>query len=227
MAIVFLRTVIIFFSLVLFMRILGKRQMGELELSELVVSVLIANLASMPLQDIGIPLMNGLIPIVVLFSCELIISGLTIRSIKLRALIWGKPCMLIRNGKILQDQMKVCRFTVDELTEELRGKDVTDISTVKYAILETDGTLNAILYDAEKPPTAADMNLAPKDLGYPYVVIDEGRVMSDNLRRAGKNRAWLQKELASRGAARPEDVYLLIAYETGEVYFAAMEPKKK
>ena len=112
MAIIFFRTLIIFSTLLLLMRILGKRQMGELEPSELVVSVLIADLASMPLQDIGIPLLNGLVPIVILFACELIIAGLTMRSVKLRAVICGKPCMLIKNGKIIQENMRVCRFTV-------------------------------------------------------------------------------------------------------------------
>ena len=123
------RTIIIFTVLLLCMRILGKRQLGELELSELVVSVLVADLASLPLQDIGIPLMNGL------FCLELILSGVTLRSQKLRAALFGKPCFLIEKGTINQKEMHRCRFSVDELTEELRRQSVTDLSTVEYAIL--------------------------------------------------------------------------------------------
>ena len=226
MAILFFRTVIIFVTLIVLMRILGKRQMGELELSELVVSVLIADLAALPLQDIGIPMMNGLIPILILFACELILAGLTMRSVKMRALICGTPCMLIRDGQILQEQMRLCRFTVDELTEELRSKDIIDISQVKYAILETDGTLNTILFAQDTPPTARQLGLACSDPGYPYIVIDEGRVMSENLRLVGRDARWLAQELKSRGASSPEEVYIMIVYENGGVYYAAKERKK-
>lgn len=226
MAIVFFRTLIIFSTLLLLMRLLGKRQMGELEPSELVVSVLIADLASMPLQDIGIPLLNGLVPILILFACELIIAGLTMRSVKLRAIICGKPCMLIKNGKIIQKNMRVCRFTVDELTEELRGKDVSDISSVKYAILETNGVLNTVLYSSKMPPTAEDLGVNSPELGYPYVIIEEGRVLSENLRLSGHDGRWLEHELRSRGLSGPEFVYVMIAYDTGEVYFQGREYEK-
>lgn len=223
MAIVFFRTIIIFSTLLLLMRILGKRQMGELEPSELVVSVLIADLASMPLQDIGIPLLNGLVPIVILFSCELVISGVTMRSVKLRAVICGKPCMLIENGRIIQKNMRICRFTVDELTEELRSRDVSDISSVKYAVLETNGILNTVLYSSQMPPTAQQLGVRTAELGYPYIVIEEGRVLSENLRLSGHDDRWLEHELRQRGASGPESVYVMIAYGTGEVYFQGRE----
>ncbi|MGN1003170.1 MAG: DUF421 domain-containing protein [Oscillospiraceae bacterium] len=224
MAIVLFRTVILFVTLLILMRILGKRQMGELELSELVVSVLVADLASMPLQDIGIPLMNGLIPIVVLFCCELIISDAMLKSIKLRRLLCGKPCLLVKDGKIQQEEMKKCRFTVDELTEELRGRDITDISKVKFAILETDGTFNAILQPGEMPVTAAQMGVQATDDGYAVLVVEEGRLMSENLKLVGRNEAWLEKELQRRGVKSVRDVYALIVFSaTGKVYFQKRE----
>lgn len=226
MIIIFIRTLIIFASLIVFMRLLGKRQLGELELSELVVSVLIANMASMPLQDIGIPLMNGLLPVIVLFCCELILSGITLRSIKLRALICGKPCVLIKNGKIQQDTMHACRFTIDELTEELRGKGITDLSTVRYAILETDGTLNAVLYAEHQPATAGQLGLKSDELGYAYVVIEEGRVLGDNLKKSGRDIAWLKKQLSVRGIPSPHDVYVMIVYDGGQIYFAGKDGLK-
>lgn len=120
MAIILIRTFVLFFALLLAMRLLGKRQLGELELSELVVSVVIADLASNPLQDIGIPLLNGLLPILVLFCLELILSGVSLRSIKLRNLFYGKPSLLIQDGKIIQSAMRKNRFTLDELAEELQ-----------------------------------------------------------------------------------------------------------
>lgn len=225
-AIVLFRTIILFVTLLTLMRMLGKRQMGELELSELVVSVLVADLASMPLQDIGIPLLNGLIPILVLFCCELIISDATLKSVKLRKLLCGKPCMLVRDGMIQQSEMKKCRFTVDELTEELRSKDIADISKVKYAVLETDGTFNAILQPGERPVTAAQMGVSEEDDGYAVLVVEEGRLISENLKLVGRNRAWLDKELHSRGVKSVGDVYALIVFSaSGKVYFQKREVK--
>lgn len=223
MAIVFFRTVILFTSLLVIMRLLGKRQMGELELSEFVVSVLIADLAAMPLQDIGIPLLNGLLPITILFSCELIISGLTMRSIRFRSFLCGKPCVLIKDGRILQRQMRLCRFTVDELMEKLRGKDIDDISKVRCAVLETDGTLSTILFASESPVTASQLGIRCQETGYPYIVIDEGRVLLDNLKKLGLNERWLEKRLEERSSQGPEEVYLMIVYEDGSIYFAAKE----
>lgn len=223
MAILFFRTLIIFTMLLVLMRLLGKRQMGEMELSELVVSVLIADLAAMPIQDIGIPLINGIVPVLILFSCELIVSGLTVKSVRLRALLCGRPCMLIRNGKICQRDMRRCRFTVDELAEELRGLGITDISTVQYAVLETDGTLSAIPFPENQPVTPRQLGLAASGPGYPFTVIDEGRVITRNLELCGKNEVWLRRELARRGVPGPERVYLMIVYDSGEIYFAEME----
>ena len=139
MAIVLLRTIIIYTTLLLCMRIMGKRQLGELELSEQGVSVLAADLASLPLQDVGIPLINGLLAILTLFCLELILSGLVLRFHRLRGLLFGRPCFLVEKGVINQKEMHRNRFTVDELTEELRRQSVTDVATVDYAVLETDG----------------------------------------------------------------------------------------
>lgn len=226
MTIVLLRTLIIFVSILVFMRGLGKRQLGELEISELVVSVLIADLAAIPLQDIGIPLLNGIVPIAALFACELILSGIAAKSVKLRALLFGRPCMLVKNGVIQQDAMRRCRFTVDELAEELRGSGILDISAVRYAVLETDGSLSIILSAADSPATAGQLGLDVSDAGYPCIVIDEGRVMSDNLRALGLDERWLEKELKNRGASSPKDVYIMAVYDSGRIFYAEKERKK-
>ena len=226
MAIVIFRTLIIFTVLLLCMRILGKRQLGELELSELVVSVLVADLASLPLQDIGIPLMNGLVSILTLFCLELILSGVMLRSEKLRSALFGKPCFLIEKGKINQEEMHRCRFSVDELTEELRAQSVTDLSTVEYAILETDGTLNVILTPAERPVTAGQLHCTAPETGYPYILISDGTILRDNLRKCGKSEEWLRAECRRQGAKTPEQVFLLTCDKAGNVYFAKREKSK-
>jgi uncharacterized membrane protein YcaP (DUF421 family) len=129
------------------MRFMGKRQLAQLELSELVVAILIADLASHPLQDVGIPLTNGIIPVLVLLCGEILISGAAMKSKKFRDLVWGKPSVLVENGKIVMRELRSNRLSMDELAESLRKKNIFDLANVRYAILETDGTINAVPYE--------------------------------------------------------------------------------
>lgn len=220
MWILILKTAAVFFLLLLLMRLLGKRQLGELELSELVVSILAADLAAVPLQAPELPLRYGLVPLATLFLCELLLSWLTAKSIPLRKLLCGKPCFLIREGEICQDSMRKCRLTVDELAEELRGKDVADPAEVQYAVLETDGSLNVILYPDRRPLTPRDMNLHTENDGYATVLIEEGHLLRSNLRAVGKDEKWLKRELTRRGCGSVRQVYVLILFQSGKIYFA-------
>lgn len=223
MAIVLIRTLIVYLALLLTMRLLGKRQLGEMELSEFVVAALIADLAAHPLQDIGIPMINGLIPILTLFCCEVLVSGLSLKHIRLRSLLFGNPSVLISHGTIDQREMKKNRFTLDELMEELRSRGVLDISKVEYAILETDGRLSVLPYAAEKPVTAAQMGLSVPDESYPCVVISDGRVLDGNLRRCGLSTTWMRRYLAEQKIRGAEDVFLMTVNTAGQVYLAKKE----
>ena len=107
--------------------------------------------------------------------------------------------------------------------EELRMKGVTDISTVKYAILETNGQISVLPYSDQKPPIAADVNIQTTESGLPLVIINDGRVLEHNLKTRGYDEAWLGKQLQAHGAKTPKEVYLLTADEGGRVYFAAKE----
>ena len=223
MAIVILRTAIIYFTLLAAMRIMGKRQLGEMELSEFVVASLIADLASHPLQDVGIPMTNGLVPILTLFCFEILIAGLSMKSIRLRTLLFGRPSILVRRGVIDQREMRSNRFTADELMQELRNQGMFDLSRVEYAILETDGQLNVIPYPAEQPPTAAQLGVAVPDGGCPLIVISEGRVIGKNLRALGRSDAWLREELQKKGHGEPQDIYLMTVNQSGQQYIAGKE----
>ncbi len=225
MAIVFFRTLIVFFALLFSMRLMGKRQLGELELSELVVAVLISNVAAHPLQDIGIPIMNGILPVIILLCCELIISGFIVKSVRFRAFICGKPSILISSGVIDQDEMKQNRFTLDELYEELRNQGVLDVSLVKYAVLETDGKLNLVMFPAERPVTASQMQIKVNDTGYPMIIVNNGRLIGENLKKCGKDRKWLDKKLERRKVKRVNDVYLMTLNAADQIYFLEAEGK--
>ena len=223
MAIVFIRTLIVYAALLLTMRLLGKRQLGEMELSEFVVAALIADLAAHPLQDIGIPMMNGLIPILTLFCCEVLIAGISLKHIRLRTLLFGKPSILISHGKIDQRELWKNRFTLDELMQEMRSQGALDISNVEYAILETDGRLNVMLYPSEMPATASQLQLPVPDKGYPVILISDGRIIEDNLQRCGKSRAWLDEQLRERKAKSAGEVFLMMLNGAGQIYFARKE----
>ena len=227
MAIVFIRTIIVYTALLLTMRLLGKRQLGEMELSEFVVAALIADLAAHPLQDIGIPMMNGLIPILTLFCCEVLIAGLSMKHIRLRALLFGKPSILISHGKIDQRELWKNRFTLDELMQEMRSQGAMNISKVEYAILETDGRLNVILYPSEMPATASLLKLPVPDEGYPIILISDGRIMEENLKRSGKNQTWLDSQLKKRKMKSAEEVFLMMVNGAGQIYFAEKEARRE
>ncbi len=226
MGVSFIRTIIIFILLIVSMRIMGKRQLGELEPIELIVAVLISNLASQPLQDVGTPLIYGIVPVLTLLCCQVLISYLTLKRSRIRQIICGRPSILIDNGKIIQSEMRRNRISIDELYVELRGKEITDIAKVKHAILETNGTLSVITYPDFAPLSPKDMGIATQDNGSPLCVIIDGRLMSENLLLLGKDRSWLMNELKKRGAGRVSDVYIMSVDKAGNIYFSIKDRKK-
>ena len=210
MATAFIRTIVLYFLIMVGLRLLGKRQIGELEPIELVLTLLISDLAAVPMQDFGIPLLNGVIPIVTLLSLSMLLSWGSVRSIRLRRLICGSPTALILDGKVQQDAMRHNRFTLDELIEELRSQGVTDLTSVKYAVLETDGQLSVLLYPDEQPAT-------PKQLGKPVKDDTFLRVLGENLSLAGLDTAWLDKTVRAQGYHAPSEIFLLSLDGAGKI----------
>ena len=188
MIISYLRTLILYLVLILSIRLMGKRQIGQMEASEFVVTMLVANLASIPMQDGAIPLYSGLVPILTVLGAELALSGLILHNVFIRRLLCGKPVILIDNGHILQENLRRTRITLDELTGHLREKDVLDITTVQYAILETDGNLSVFPY-----PEKGSQFL-------PITIIEDGYLFRENLRKSGKDETWLAQVLERQGA---------------------------
>ena len=223
MAIIFVRTVILYFAILISMRIMGKRQLGEMEISEFIVAALIADLAATPLQDIGIPLLNGLVPIIIMFCFEIIIAGLNMRSVKLRKLTYGRPEIIIRNGRIIREAMQKNRFTLDELMQELRAQGLTDTAQVEYAVLETNGQLSIILKSGDQPATASQMGVVGDDVSYAHIIINEGRILDNNLELLGRDRRWLSNELKRQNFRSADEVYILTLSESGRVFCQAKE----
>ena len=197
----YIRTIILYLVLIFCIRLMGKRQIGQMEPSEFVVTMLVANLAAIPMQNEGLPLYGGLIPMLTVLGLELVLSGAMLRSIRLRKLFCGKPVILIENGRILQQNLRATRVTLDELTGHLREKDVLDIRAVQYAILETNGNLSVFPYPAEMPPSARDAGIHPKDRFLPVTVISDGQLLRQNLQYAAKDENWVHQVLGQYRAS--------------------------
>ncbi len=226
MVIAFFRTIILYLLIIAGIRLMGKRQIGELEPSELVLALLIADLAAVPMQDFGIPLITGIIPILTLLCITTILSVITAKSTSFRAIMCGRPSIIIENGKLNQREMYKNRFTLDELSEELRIKGYPDISSVKYAILETNGQLSVLPYTTQAPLTPDQMDLDVPEPGIPLVLISDGHLLRRNLNKRGYNDGWLHKRLAEHGASSPKDVFLLTVDETDKVFLVLKEVVK-
>ena len=218
----FIRTVILYALLILAVRLMGKRQIGELEPSEFVVAILIADLASVPMQDIGIPLLSGVIPILTVLALELIFSVLAMRYRPFRKFLSGSPVLLMENGTILKENLIRTRVTVDELVQHLRENGILDLSTVQYAILEVDGQISTIVHPKHRPPAAMELHVQVDAEELPVILVSDGAVLPDALDAAGRDRAWLDRQLRHFGC-QLEDVFLLSVTKRGKLYLSRQE----
>lgn len=220
------RTVVVYLFLIAVIRFLGKRQLGQMEPSEVVVTMLVADLASFPMEDPDIPLTAGIVPILAVLSMEILLSLLSVRSLKVRKLLCGKPVILMENGDFLQENMRKNRITIDELLSQLRQKDIMDPTTVRYAILETGGNLSVFPYPEYEPAAARDAGVPVESLKAPITVVSDGRVLSDNLKKAGKNQKWLEKALQKQGAT-VKQTFLLTVDKENKVLFYKKQIKRR
>lgn len=221
----YIRTALLYLLLIVSVRLMGKRQVGQMEPSEFVVTMLVANLASIPMQDEGIPLFAGIVPILTVLGIELVLSTLAVTSIPLRRLLCGKPVMLIENGRILQGNLRRTRITADELTGHLRLKEVLDLKTVQYAILETNGDLSVFLYPSAKPASAKDAGIQAGRQYLPVTIIEDGKLLQQNLALVKKDPLWVERVLKSHNST-VADTFLLTVDSADHVLWLGREVSK-
>lgn len=204
MLINFFRSIILYVIVLIVMRLMGKREIGQLQPFELAISIMIADLATIPMTDTGIPIGNGIVPILGLLVMHLLISLINLKSTKLREIICGKPRILIYRGKIQEKAMIKERFTINELQERIRSQNVVNLGDVEYAILETSGQITVIEKPNKRQATPEDFGIMPEYEGIPYDLVVDGKIMKKNLEAIGKNYNWLKKEINKFGF-NPED----------------------
>ena len=207
---IFIRTCIIYFTLLLSMRFLGKRQIGELELSELITTFMLSELAVMPISDPDIPIAYGLLPILLLLSIEVILSFFVSRYAPLRKIFFGAPSILIHEGKINTKEMKKLRIGILELLAELRLKDISDIRDVRCAILEENGKLSVFTTADASPLTKTDARISAAESGVGLPVVTDGRLMRDSMRLAGIDAGWIDRKLRENKVCRREVLLMTV-----------------
>lgn len=226
MLITFVRSIILYIIVLIVMRLMGKREIGQLQPFELAISIMIADLASIPMTETGIPITRGIIPILGLLVMHLTISIINLKSIRARQVICGKPRILIYRGRIDEQALKKERFTINELEERLRGNNIVNIEDVEYAILETSGQITVVQKPNKRTTTPEDFNMMPEYEGLAYDLVVDGKVMSDNLQKIGKDYTWLKKEVA-KFKMTPEEALLVTLDGKQQIFCQAKNKKEK
>ena len=226
MAIGMLRSLILYFLVVLLYRLMGKRQIGEMQPGELVLAIMISDIASVPMQASEAPLLSGVIPILALTCVEIFLSFGAQKSYRLRKLVAGEPSLVIANGEILVGEMKRLRFNLDDLFEQLRNQGYFDIGDVAFAVLETNGILSVLPKGEKLPPTRREMKMEAENDGYSVAVIKDGALDLKALFRIGRTEKWLMQKLKERNVRSVKSVFLLCA-DSKKITFLQVKKENK
>lgn len=219
MLLVVTRSIILFAVVLIVMRIMGKRQIGQLQPFELVITIIISELAAVPMQNTGIPLLYGIVPILILMIAQIILSFVSLKSIKARALICGKPNILIEDGKIREDELSRLYININDLLEQLRVKGYPNIRDVEFAILETEGQLSIIPKSSKRPITPQDMNMNPSQELLPITLIIDGKILKENLSIARMNESILINNLKKSKISSPDQVLFAGLDSSGTFFY--------
>lgn len=224
MLVTLIRTIILYFVIIVSLRIMGKRQIGQLQPSELVITILISNSATLPIEDTNIPLLGGLIPILTLVCLEVFISVLGIKSQRARKLISGTPAFVIKNGVIDQKRLRDLRFSTDDLMESLREQNVFDIRDVDYAVVETTGKLSVFKVFEQQETTAKMMNISSNNnSSSPQVtIISDGKLIEDGIDYCNINTKFIEKAL-KKAKCGVKDVFIMTCDRTHDYYIVKKE----
>ena len=228
MSIFFLRTALLYIIIIFSLRVMGKRHLGELQPSEFVVAIMISNIATLPIEDMNIPLVAGIVPILTLVSFEVILSSIGLKCKGVRKLVSGNPIILIRDGVIDQKKLRELRYPLDDLLEQLRSKDVFDIADVAFAIVETTGQLSVLPKFSAQTVTTQMMNLPEPSCGSspPMVLISDGAVIPDSLRYCNLRMEWLEKTLLEH-KVELKDVFLMTCNRAANYHLVLREQKEQ
>ncbi len=219
MLLLIIRTAILYLAVVLTMKMMGKRQVGQLQPFELVVVITISAMAAIAMQDVGVPLVNSIFPIITIMILQVVISLINLKSEKARGLICGKPSIVVENGKIVEEELRNLRYNVNDLLEQMRAKNYFNIADVEYAILETNGQLSIIPKSQKRAVQPEDLQIPTKYEGLPTTLIIDGKVNYDNLKKINLDENWLETELRKFGINDLKDVFFASLDTLGNLFY--------
>ena len=224
MSISLIRTILLYIIIILAIKLMGKRQISDLQTSELVVTLLISNIAAIPMQNTAQPLISGLIPIAILICCEVFISFIMLKNSKFRRAICGRPIVIIKDGKLQQNELKNLRMSTEDLFQQLRQMDVFNIQDVAYAIIETNGQLSVLKKGEKQQPDASMLGIVIPDKGIDTVVISDGEICNFSLSVCGLSRDWVEGVLKGENI-KMNEVFIMTANKTKEYHIIKKEIK--
>lgn len=223
MLVPFCRTILLYVFIIVAFRLMGKRQVAEMQATEFVITILISAVASVPMQDLDIPLLHGLTPIITLIAAEILLSVVSMGSVRVRRALSGSPVEIIRDGVIDQKALRQMRMTLDDLFESLRLKDVFNLQDVQSALVETNGQLSVLLTPQAQAATAQSLGRQPRP-SYPMeVLIADGVVSAQGLEKTGHSQKWMDTVLQNNGLRQPGQVFLLCADKPGNIILLKKE----
>lgn len=219
MLVVFFRALILYILVVIVMRIMGKRQIGQLQPFELVITIMLAELAAVPMQNTGIPLINGIVPILTLLVAQIAFSYATLKSERLRGVICGKPSILVEGGRIAEKELERQNYNLNDLMEQLRTKNFPNVADVEFAILETNGQISVIPKSQKRPVIPEDLKIDTQYEGVPVSLIIDGHIIAENLHAVGLNEQWIIDELKKFGIDSYRHVLYANIDSTGKLFY--------
>lgn len=222
MGTIFIRTLIIYIFVLIALRLMGKREIGQLQPYELVVTIMIADLASVPMQDVSIPILQGIIPILALVVGQIVISFLNLKSGIMRRVICGKPTIMIEKGKIIEKNLKEQKYTINGLLTQLRVAGYSNLKNIDYAILETSGAISVIPKNKAMPVTKEDMNIKAEYSGFPRAYIIDGSYIHENIKVSNFSEKKID-DILKKEKVKLEDVFLLVIDENNEIFLQKKE----
>lgn len=225
MTINFIRAIIIYVFVIIAVRLMGKRQVGELKPHELVITILVSSVASIPLEENAMPFANCLVPILLFISFEILVSALSVKSLKFRNLVQGRPIFIIRKGKLDQKKLKDMRFTIDDIVDALRQKDIFDLSEVEDAVIETNGSISVLPKAQCKPVTPNDIKLFVKEKGMPITIVMDGKPVEEYFNKEKIKKSEIEVVLQTVDKA-VEKIMLLTIDDDGNTFLIEKEDTK-
>ena len=226
MLVLVIRTFLLYFAVIFIMRMMGKKQIGQLEPFELVIALMISELAAFPMEDIRIPIIHSIIPIITLLFLQVASSYIELKSEKARRMLTGTPSILIRDGKIDVEELRYQRFNINDLLEELRLKGYFNLSDIHYAILETSGALSILPKTAQAAATKEDLNIKITQESLPIPLIMDGNINYKNLKLLEKDENWLKNLLKRNKIAYASDLFIGMLDSKNKFYYQLKEGKE-